>query len=372
MYQDVRKVIENEVRDRWLNGIPMTRPDIYRLLKQRYVSGEFYKKFLAHHESRKKLANFVSRTLDYFGFCVRKSTVSQSIPNNWKDLAMKGAERVRNKFKNEDVSVVISADETFLRFHESSSQLLAPKGAKRVGTAIKCNEKEGCTLMVSMEMMSSHVLPPFVIFKGEFGKTLMKKWQKYSNSTVLFTSNHWMTVETNILYFKYLKGLFPGRKIGLVYDHAPSHVSAEVKAWIQSHNENALENEKIVVEFVDQCLTSIYQPPDVVMNRPLKRFIRSQYHDYVNQLLKKPATGSPLRAGDPVAIPRETLIGFIESAYNKINVDNRKRRWIAESFNRCGLNPWTSDIEFKEYLSKLSENSIYSALASVNKSDLLN
>ena len=131
--------------------------------------------------------------------------------------------------------------------------------------------------MVSMEMMSSQLLPPFVIFKGEFGKTLMKKWQKYSNSTVLFTSYHWMTVETNILYFKYLKGLFLGRKIGLVYDHAPSHVSAEVKAWIQSHNENALENEKIVVEFVDQCLTSIYQPPDVVMNRPLKRFIRSQY-----------------------------------------------------------------------------------------------
>ena len=53
MYQDVRKLIENEVRDRWLNGIPMTRPDIYRLLKQRYVSGEFYENFLAHHESRK-------------------------------------------------------------------------------------------------------------------------------------------------------------------------------------------------------------------------------------------------------------------------------------------------------------------------------
>ena len=39
------------------------------------VSGEIYEIFLAHHESRKKLANFVSRTLDYFGFCVRKSTV---------------------------------------------------------------------------------------------------------------------------------------------------------------------------------------------------------------------------------------------------------------------------------------------------------
>jgi len=55
---------------------------------------------------------------------------------------MKGAARVRNKFKNEDVSVVVAADESFLRFHESSSELLAPKGVKRVGTAIKRNEKK--------------------------------------------------------------------------------------------------------------------------------------------------------------------------------------------------------------------------------------
>jgi len=70
---------------------------------------------------------------------------------------------------------VIAADETFLRFHESSSKVLAPKGAKRVGMALKCNEKEGCTLMVSMEMISSQLLPPFVIFKKKFGIILMKE-----------------------------------------------------------------------------------------------------------------------------------------------------------------------------------------------------
>ena len=105
------------------------------------MSGEFYEKVLERSESRKKLANFVSRTLEYFGFCVRKSTLSQSIPENWKELAIKGASRVRNRFKDKNVSVVIAADENFLRFHESSSELLAPKGEKRFGTAIKCNEK---------------------------------------------------------------------------------------------------------------------------------------------------------------------------------------------------------------------------------------
>ena len=60
-----------------------------------------------------------------------------------------------------------------------------------------------------------------------------------------------MTAETNILYFKYLKGLFPGLKIGLIYDHAPSHVSSEVKTWIEDYNKSVDANEQIIVEFFD-------------------------------------------------------------------------------------------------------------------------
>ena len=373
LYLDVRAAIENEVKQRWLNGIPITRPEIYRFLKRTFVSGEFYEKFLAKIEYADKLCNFVTRTLEYFGYCVRKTTVSQSIPKNWKDLAIEGAARVRKTFEDENVSVVIAADETFLRFHESSSTVLVPKGAKRVGTAIKCNEKEGCTVMVSMEMISSQLLPPFVIFKGKFGMTLMKKWQKYSESTVLFTQNHWMTAETNILYFKYLKGLFPGRKIGLIYDNAPSHVSSEVRTWIEEHNETVSENEKIVVEFVDPCLTSVYQPPDVVMNAPLKRLIRQQYHDYVNQLLRDPPSGVALKAGDKFVVSREALliIGFVENAYQNINAENVKKRWIAESFDRCGLNPWNGDQQFRKHLGKLSESGVCAALSAAHEAEIL-
>ena len=69
-----------------------------------------------------------------------------------------------------------------------------------------------------------------MIFKGQFGKTLMKKWQSYSRRSILFTSNHWMTAETNILYLQYLIGLIKGRKIGLIYVNAPSHVSDCIQA----------------------------------------------------------------------------------------------------------------------------------------------
>ena len=119
----------------------MTRPGIYRYLRLRYQKGDFYEKFLSKIESANKSCNFVTRTLQHFDFCVRKSTVSQSIPRNWRELAIAGALCTRNRFMEEDVQVVIAADETFLRFHEASSTVVAPRGAKRVGTAIKSNQK---------------------------------------------------------------------------------------------------------------------------------------------------------------------------------------------------------------------------------------
>jgi hypothetical protein len=82
----------------------------------------------------------------------------------------------------------MAADEMFTRFHERNSLILVPSGEKRVGTAAKFNEKEGSTMMVTMDMLSSSLLHPYIIFTGKFGKQLMKQWQSYSDSILLFTS----------------------------------------------------------------------------------------------------------------------------------------------------------------------------------------
>jgi hypothetical protein len=77
-------------------------------------------------------------------------------------------------FREKNVGAVMAADETCIRFHERNSRILVLSGEKRVGTAAKFNEKEGCTLMVTMDMLSSSVSRPFIIFTGKFGKQLMK------------------------------------------------------------------------------------------------------------------------------------------------------------------------------------------------------
>jgi len=115
---------------------------------------------------------------------------------------------------------LVEADERLI------CRVLVPTGEKHVGSSMKINEKDEFTLMVTLDLLSSSLLRPFIIFTGKFGKNLMKKWQHYEGSIVLFTQNHWMTAETNILYLKYIAELHEGRgmRVGLVYDHVPTHV----------------------------------------------------------------------------------------------------------------------------------------------------
>ena len=44
---------------------------------------------------------------------------------------------MRKLFEEEDVDVVLSAEEFFLRFHKITKTVLAPKGVKRVEVAFR-------------------------------------------------------------------------------------------------------------------------------------------------------------------------------------------------------------------------------------------
>ena len=155
---------------------------------------------------------FLKRSLEYSRLTNRCYSVSPTNPPNWKHSSIDGACRVRKLFKEEDVDVVLSADETFLRFHECTNKVLAPIGVKRVGVVLSVNEKNGCSVMITLDMHLNKALPPFIIFTGVFGALLIKEYKEMTKATVLFTDKHWMTSVTNMLYFKYLSNFYKGKK----------------------------------------------------------------------------------------------------------------------------------------------------------------
>ena len=82
-------------------------------------------------------------------------------------------------FKKEDVDVVLLADETFLRFHECTNKVLA--------FALSVNEKDGCSVMITLDMHLNKALSPFIIFTGVFSALLMKEFKEMTNNTVSST-----------------------------------------------------------------------------------------------------------------------------------------------------------------------------------------
>ena len=84
-------------------------------------------------------------------------------------MSIDGADHVRNLFWREEVDVELSA-KFFLRFHESTNIVLAPKGVKRVIIVLSVSEKDGCSVMIALDIFSKIALHPFIIFKGVFSK----------------------------------------------------------------------------------------------------------------------------------------------------------------------------------------------------------
>ena len=111
----------------------------------------------------------------------------------------------------------------------------------------------------------------------------MRKWMNYSNSLVLFTDKHWMTTETMVLYLKWLMTFYKGQTIGVILDKAPSHTNERIAEWVERLNKEDPDNTKIVLEWVDGGLTSVYQPGDIKVNKPSKELVKQEYYKYISE-----------------------------------------------------------------------------------------
>ena len=183
-YQEAHEFVWKIVQERWKSGQPITKSEVRIQCMKRFTEGDFFVNILDKSGNTNNFYVFLKRILQRINFTDIKATISQQIPIDWKDRAREGVARVVKKFREKNVGAVMAADETFIRFHERNSRILVPSVEKRVGSAAKFNEKEGCTLMVTMDLLSSSLLRPFIIFTVKFGKNLMKQWQGYKDSIV--------------------------------------------------------------------------------------------------------------------------------------------------------------------------------------------
>ena len=136
------------------------------------------------------------------------------------------------------------------------------------------------------------------------------------------------------------------------------HISDEVLSWLEETY--MTKKPQIIYDFMESGMTSIYQPPDVVVIKPLKDMIKSMYGEYRNQI-----TGTFI-PGATIEISREKLTNIILDAYAKINDENMDKMYIRRAFDLCGLNPYADEASIKRnfvaHLDSLTTTTAYQAL----------
>jgi hypothetical protein len=349
------------ITDRFQRGDPMTRPEVYRAMRYRWnkEASESFRKII---NDNSKLRIWVTRLLARINYSDRIGSISQKVPENWESIAKETTARIRERSVALNVDNVFNMDETFIVYYPTSEKLLVPKGLKRVGTLVPVNnDKKGVTLVVTSSLLSSQLLPPFIIDSGGFGSTLMHQWKNYSKSTVLFNPTHWMTQYIFILYLEWLTKMFHGQRLMLIVDRATTHYGEVIDNWLIA-NQNSDSPNKIYIEYIPEGMTSIIQVCDIAINKPLKEKIKLQYYTFRDQCIKE-ATAVTL-TGTVFTVPRECLVEMIELAYDELNSANQKRRSIANAFAQCGQDPWAEDQSaFDRHLTGLKENTIYKHMA---------
>ena len=110
------------------------------------------------------LAQLLTCVLTSMNFSIRKNTISQKIPVDWRELAKADSVKIGNRFIEEDVEIVVNLDQTFVQFNPKAQYVIAPQGAQIIGRKIKMNEKAGFTVMVGVELNSSTMIDPFILF----------------------------------------------------------------------------------------------------------------------------------------------------------------------------------------------------------------
>ncbi len=185
-WPDLERYIVDQVKMSWEMGTPLTKEQLhYRVLQHITTSADTTAIATFVKGKPNTLHKYISRALEGNNWSSRKITISQSVPVDWRSKALENTARIRQKFKDENVDVVVNADETFLLFHPFGDKVIAPIGKKRVGTAAQVdNEKFGATVMIACEYKTSSILPPMIIFSGVYCAKLMNEWASYTKGSV--------------------------------------------------------------------------------------------------------------------------------------------------------------------------------------------
>ena len=147
-------------------------------------------------------------------------------------------------------------------------------------------------------------------------------------ATVTFQKKHWFDADITIRWLKWLKAQFPGKKVGLIWDHAPAHTTGRVQEFIEECEDWLRE------VLIPGGLTSVMQLCDLIVNKLFKQYLREFYYKwrtaYIRRMKAKGVTGKL-----NIKLPRDEMIRLVRVIYKRTCVCIHTSQYIHAFLHTC-------------------------------------
>ena len=116
-----------KITEAWDKGSPLARQQVYDMLQKEWPQPHVFHQQFRTPDKVSPRSQWLSRAIGRHGWVIRKSTVSQKVPDNWLEIGGLESVRICETFRLAEIDVLINADETFLRFYPEEEHVIAPK-----------------------------------------------------------------------------------------------------------------------------------------------------------------------------------------------------------------------------------------------------
>ena len=296
-YPQIEETLLSWVRDRRLQGIAVSTTEL-RLMSLYFAKQHGVTSFGC---SVDWVYSFMRRN----ALSIRRRThIAQKLPSDHEDQLLKFQTFIIKLRKQHDfeLSQIGNADQTPFTFDMPYERTVALKGSNSVSINTTGNEKNRFTIMLACTADGGK-LPPYIIFKQ---KTLPKvTWPEGVN--VRCQEKGWMDDNLVKDWLRMVWGRRPGalaKKSLLVLDAFRCHKTDMVK--------KELRQMKSSLAVIPGGMTSMLQPLDVSINKPMKTLLRKRWNDWYSDGAHTFTAGGKMRKPELQEISKWVADAWLE------------------------------------------------------------
>eukprot|EP00956_Cyclotella_meneghiniana_P034504 scaffold105647_cov92-Cyclotella_meneghiniana.AAC.2 len=265
-----------------------------------------------------------SRFCKRIGLTHRKPThVAQKHFKETEMLAKAFIEMVRIRVKLMHPHAVANMDQTPIPFCYTSNATLAPRGARTIHM-LAPGEKDRCTFNAAITMAGGK-LPPMIIFKGKpNGRIERSELITFSSDAFWHCQkNAWCDDRIMMSWVEKVLPVWKAEVVALCGESViPLLILDAYKCHMQANIVTRIQDLGIEVLHIPAGCTYLCQPLDVGVNRPLKKFVKREWDDWME------AEGAVT-----LQKPSRKLIGeWVLKAWASLDVQHVQNSWKKKGF----------------------------------------